>query len=193
MRAILVRAFDESLMEEDKIAGQVDPAPILGLGLAFWGSKTLLSAVELGVFTALAEAGPSDLAAVASRVGLHARSARDFLDALVALKMLDRHEGRYANTPSSACYLDRHKPTYLGGFLEMANARLYPFWGALTDALRTGEPQNEAKQGGNIFAELYAEPDRLAGFLKAMTGISLGSAKAIAAKFPWREYRTFAD
>src|SRR5690349_9675136 len=103
------------------------PDAIIQLGLAFWGSKALLSAVELGLFTALGEAGPADVDEIARRIGLNRRSARDFLDALVALKMLDRHEGRYANTPTTARYLDRNKRAYLGGFLEMANARLYPF------------------------------------------------------------------
>jgi hypothetical protein len=77
--------------------------------------------------------------------------------------------------------------------LEMANARLYTFWGALTEALRTGEPQNEAKRGENFFAALYADTSRLETFLKAMTGISLVTAMAIAKKFPWSEYRTFVD
>ena len=180
-------------MHTEDAPDEIRPDAIIQLGLAFWGSKTLLSAVELGLFTALSEAGPTELDGIAGRIGRHPRCARDFLDALVALKMLDRQEGRYANVPSTARYLDRNQTSYLGGFLEMANTRLYPFWGALTTALRTGEPQNEAKQGSNIFAELYAEPDRLAGFLKAMTGISLGSARAIAAKFPWHTYATFAD
>jgi len=180
-------------MENLDAVDHVGPDSIVQLGLAFWGSKTLLSAVELGLFTDLAESGPSELDAISTRLGLHPRSARDFLDALVALKMLNRRAGRYANTAAGARFLDRRKPTYVGGMLEMANARLYPFWGSLTTALRTGEPQNEAKQGHDLFAELYAQPDRLAGFLKAMTGISLQSAEAIATKFPWRDYRTFAD
>jgi hypothetical protein len=163
------------------------------LGVGFWGSKTLLSACELGLFSELA-AGPLSLDELSERLQLHARSARDFLDALVALKMLTRDGDRYANTPATDLFLDRAKPTYIGGMLEMANARLYPFWGSLTEALRTGELQNEAKGGGqSFFAALYADPARLEGFLKAMTGLSLGAAKAIAEKFPWARYRTFAD
>jgi hypothetical protein len=108
--------------------------------------------------------------------------------------MLDRgDDGRYRNTPAADLFLDRAKPSYIGGMLEMANARLYPFWGSLTEALRTGEPQNEAKRGGDLFGELYADPERLKGFLKAMTGVSLGAAQAMAAKFPWRDHRTFVD
>ena len=163
------------------------------LGLGFWGSKTLLSAVELGLFTELASEGSLDAAALTKRLGLHERGARDFLDALVALRMLDRTDGLYANTPAGELFLDRGKPSYVGGILEMANARLYPFWGSLTEALRTGEPQNEAKHGGDLFGELYAEPERLKAFLKAMTGLSLGSADALAAKFPWQDYRSVVD
>jgi hypothetical protein len=168
------------------------PENILRLGLAFWGSKTLLSAVELGVFTTLA--GRSlDLEALRGELGLHARSARDFFDALVALGMLERRDGRYANTPSTEVFLDRKKPSYVGGLLEMANARLYGFWGALTEGLRTGEPQNEAKAGGSFFAELYADPARLEGFLGAMTGLSRGASLAIARALPWNDYRTVCD
>jgi hypothetical protein len=173
-------------------ADTVTPDKIMQLGLGFWGSKTLLSAVELGLFTELAQGG-LDLPALTKRLKLHQRSARDFLDALVALGLLDRHGDRYANTPAADLFLDRRKPAYVGGMLEMANARLYPFWGALTEALRTGEPQNEVKHGRDMFDELYRDPQKLADFLKAMTGLSLGSATAIAEKFPWADRRTFAD
>jgi hypothetical protein len=169
------------------------PDGIIQLGLGFWGSKTLLSACELGLFSELA-AGPLSIEELSERLELHPRSARDFLDALVALKMLMRDGDRYANTPATDMFLDRAKPTYIGGMLEMANARLYPFWGSLTEALRTGELQSEAKGGGqSFFAALYADPARLEAFLKAMTGLSLGAATAIAKKFPWARYRTFVD
>ena len=169
------------------------PDAILQLGFGFWGSKTLLSAVELGVFTTLAE-GPMSGEALTEKLKLHPRSARDFFDALVGLGQLERHgTGTYANTPAGALFLDRRKPTYVGGILEMASARLYPFWGALTEGLRTGEPQNETKQGRDIFDEIYRSPELLGNFIKAMTGLSLGAARVIASKFPWAEHKTFAD
>jgi hypothetical protein len=162
------------------------------LGVGFWASKTLLSAVELGVFSALADA-PADLPTLQHKLGLHPRSARDFLDALVALKVLDRQDGIYRNTVDADLFLDSVKPSYVGGLLEMLNARLYGFWGSLTEALRTGELQSEAKQGRDFFGALYAEPKRLREFLSAMSGLSSGAAQAMAAKFAWRDYRTFAD
>ncbi|MDO9197391.1 methyltransferase [Rhodoferax sp.] len=168
------------------------PDAILQLGSAFWASKTLLSAVELGVFTALGD-GPLERSVLADRCGLHPRSAEDFLDALVALGMLARDGARYANTPETDLFLDRKKPAYVGGLLEMFNARLYGFWGSLTDALTSGRPQNEARQGESFFGTLYSDPRRLDGFLAAMSGVSMGAARAIATMFPWRDYKSFVD
>lgn len=166
---------------------------IMQVGLGFWASKTLLSAVEMELFTELAK-HPEDLAELSSRLGLHPRGARDFLDALVALKFLERENGKYRNTPSTGLFLDKRKPSYVGGMLEMANHRLYPFWGNLTTALRTGEPQNEARTGGqSMFASLYADPERLRGFLKAMTGISHNANMAIAKRFPWSNCKSAVD
>ena len=169
------------------------PEHILQIGLGFWPSKVLLSAIEMGVFTELAH-GPEPLETLRGRLGLHARSAHDFLDTLVALGFLQRQNGRYGNTPATDLFLDRKKPSYMGGILEMANHRLYPFWGHLTEALRTGNPQNEARTGDTpMFEALYADPARLKEFLAAMSGISRGAAMGIAAKFPWSKYKTFCD
>jgi hypothetical protein len=169
------------------------PDHILQVGLGFWASKTLLSAVEMELFTELAK-HPEDLATLQGRLGLHPRAARDFLDALVALNFLERRDGRYYNTPSTDFFLDKRKPSYIGGILEMANHRLYGFWGRLTTALRTGQAQNEITAGTpNPFEAIYAEPARLKEFLKAMTGISQSANVAIAQKFPWKEYRTAVD
>jgi hypothetical protein len=175
------------------MADSTSPEKILQTGLAFWPSKTLLSAIEIGLFTELAR-GPEEFESLRSRLGLHPRSARDFLDTLVALGFLSREGSRYANTAETDLFLDQHKPSYVGGILEMANHRLYPFWGHLTEALRTGQPQNEVKTGGpGLFETLYADPARLKGFLAAMTGISHGANMAIARQFSWRDYRTFVD
>lgn len=169
------------------------PDKILQTGLAFWPAKTLLSAIEMGVFTELSR-GDESFDALSRRLGLHPRSARDFLDTLVALGFLTRAGDRYANTPEVDLFLDRQKPSYVGGVLEMANHRLYPFWGYLTEALRTGQPQNEVKSGGpGLFATLYADPARLQQFLAAMTGLSHGANMTIARKFPWKDYRSYVD
>jgi O-methyltransferase/methyltransferase family protein len=168
------------------------PDRIMQLGLGFWGSKTFLSAVELGLFTELAK-GPRDCESLRTQLGLHSRNARDFFDALVSLEMLQRNNDEYANTSESDLFLDRSKSSYIGGILEMCNARLYGFWGNLTTGLKSGEPQNEVKQGEDFFAKIYAEPARLKQFLCAMTGLSMGVAKALALQFPWANYKSFVD
>jgi len=169
------------------------PDQILQTGLAFWASKTLLSAVEMEVFTELAK-GPEDLDSLTGRLGLHRRSSRDFLDSLVALGFLERHDGMYSNTHSTDLFLDRHKPSYIGGILEMANQRLYGHWSKLTTALRTGQRQSEAAgKEEELFSALYADPARLKTFLRAMTGISRGANIAIASQFPWDKYKSAAD
>jgi SAM-dependent methyltransferase len=173
-------------------AKPVTPETIMQIGLGFWASKTLLSAVELGLFSLLAD-GPRGAEDLISTLGLQGRGARDFLDTLVALGLLERDGGLYRNTAETDLFLDRAKPTYVGGLLEMANRRLYPFWGKLTDALRTGQPQNEAAAGGDPFGAIYADPVGLDGFLRAMTGVSLGTAHAMADAFPWAEVRSFVD
>ncbi len=173
------------------------PDQILQIGMGFWASKALLSAVELGVFSELAT-GTMTGAELEQVLGLHPRATYDFLDTLVALGLLERDgdgmDGRYRNTPASGLYLDRARPTYVGGILEMANARLYRFWGDLTPALKTGRPQNEIKESGKpMFDELYADPARLEQFMDAMTGVSMANFEAFAQKFDFSPYRSMAD
>ena len=171
----------------------VTPDNIMQLGFAFSSSKTLLSAIELGLFSELAN-GPLNAEQLRERLRLHPRSARDFFDALVALGMLERVGELYRNSPDSDEFLVRGKLNYIGGILEMANERLYPFWGSLTEGLQTGLPQNEIKSGGpGLFETLYNDPERLRLFLAAMTGLSMGASHAIAQKFPWADYKTVVD
>ena len=160
---------------------ELDPSHTMQVGMGFFASKALLSAVELGLFTELAKQ-PMTALEIARSLGLHPRAVPDFPDALVALKFLERTgdgpDGLYSNTPESAAFLDRNSPNYIGGILEMANARLYGFWTDLTEALRTGAPQNETKHSGEpMFAKLYEAPERLEQFMNAMSGVRLETSR----------------
>ena len=179
------------------MSAQVDPAHIMQVGMGFWGSKTLLSAVELELFTKLGREGMTGQQ-IGEALDLDARAIPDFPDALVALELLDRDgdgsDALYRNTKSGAVFLDKASPAYLGGLLEMANARLYRFWGDLTEALRTGKPQNEIKHSGKpMFDALYSDPERLEQFMNAMAGISQGPFQALAEKFDFSKYETLCD
>ncbi len=136
--------------------------------MAFWPSKTLLSAVELGVFAKLGK-GPQAFDALRVALGLQPRGARDFLDTLVAMGFLERSGESYMNSRDADMFLDKNKSTYVGGIVEMANNRLYRHWANLPEALRTGKPQNEMKSGNmDLFETLYNNPGRLTEFLTAM-------------------------
>jgi hypothetical protein len=176
---------------------ELNPSHILMVGMGFFASKTLLSAVELGLFTELARR-PMTGAEIARGLVLHPRAVPDFPDALVALGFLDRTgdgaNAIYRNTPESERFLDRSSAHYVGGILEMANARLFGFWADLTEALRTGAPQNETKHSDEpMFAKLYADPARLEQFMNAMSGISAGNFHIFAEKFDFSRYKTLCD
>jgi hypothetical protein len=176
---------------------ELSPAHIMETGMAFWPAKVLLSAVELGVFTELGDRALTGEDLLRT-LRLHPRAHPDFFDALVALRFLERDGdgpgARYRNTAETAAFLNRKSPTFLGGFLEMANARLYPFWGDLTEGLRTGKAQNETKHSSqSMFAELYKTPERLEQFADAMSGISHGNFQALADNFDFSRYRTLCD
>jgi hypothetical protein len=174
------------------LAATIQPDRLLELGYAFRKAKVLLSAVELELFTALAD-GPLFGDALKERVGIDQRGARDFFDALVALDLLERdNAGRYGNTPEANYYLDARKPSYIGGDLAHLNERMYQSWSALTPALKTGKPQSGLARS-DYFPTLYSNPAALNSFVRGMTGGSLLAAGAIAAKFPWRDYVTVID
>jgi O-methyltransferase domain/Dimerisation domain len=176
---------------------ELEPSHIMQVGMGFWASKTVMSAVELQLFTHL---GGESMTGeeIGERLGLHPRAIYDFLDTLVALRFLEREgngsDGRYRNTAETAAFLNQRSPAYIGGILEMCNARLYRFWGDLTEALQTGKPQNEIKHSGKpMFEELYSDPARLEQFMGAMQGISLGNFHALAEKFDFSRYQTVCD
>ncbi len=181
------------------IGAQADLTPdhIMQVGMGFWASKVLLSAVELGVFTQLS-GRPRNGQELEKLMGLHPRATSDFLDALVALGFLTC-EGFgiariYSNTPESAAFLDRNSRRYIGGILEMSNERLYRFWADLTPALKTGQPQNEIKHSNRpMFEELYADTARLEQFMRAMSGASMENFAALAEKFDFSRYESLAD
>jgi SAM-dependent methyltransferase len=175
----------------------VDVSPILQTAFSFWSSKVLLTAVEFGLFTVL---GQRALTAdeLGDELKLHPRGRCDFFDALVAMRFLERQgdgaAGRYANTANGLVFLDRTSPRYVGGILEMLNARLFKYWHDLPEALKTGRPQNEIKHGQKgMFEELYSELPKLEQFMGAMTGLSRINFEAFAEKFDFSRYGTLCD
>jgi 2-polyprenyl-3-methyl-5-hydroxy-6-metoxy-1,4-benzoquinol methylase len=178
-------------------SSQPDPSGILQTAFSFWSSKVLLTAVEFGVFTRLADRRLTGTE-LGAELNLHPRGIADFFDTLVAMRFLGRDgdgpAAKYFNTPEGSLYLDEKSPRYIGGILVMLNARLFKFWHDLPEALRTGKAQNETKHGQkNIFEKLYADLPKLEQFLGAMTGLSRINFEAFAGKFDFSRYQTLCD
>jgi hypothetical protein len=177
------------MSREDKVVGSDQ---ITQLANGFRGAKALMSAVELGVFSALA-GGPLHLDALRVRIGLHPRGARDFMDALVALGLLARDAaGCYSNTPAADLYLVQDSPTYVGGLFDHLSTHEYPHWHRLTQALQTGEAQFGSDTTG-LYPALYAQDSHVERFASAMSGATVLVGKQLAVAFPWERYRTVID
>lgn len=186
---------------EQKNGNAALPSPemIMKIGMGFWASKILLTAVRFELFTHLAAKGSMSAAQVKEALGWGCtdRHALDFLDVLTHFGFLERKgllaDAVYTNGPDTEFFLDKKKPAYIGGILEMANDRLYPFWGDLNTALRTGQQQNEAKTGDDFFGTLYSDPVKLQGFVNAMSGVQSGAFMAFAQQFDWSKHKTMVD
>lgn len=173
------------------------PSRILDTGFGFWGSKVLLTAVGLELFTKLEEKAMTG-ESLGRLLDLHPRGIWDFFDTLVALGFLNRDgngsTALYSNTEETSQFLDKNKSSYIGGILEMANDRLYRFWNDLELALKTGKPQNEVKHSQKpMFEVLYEDLPRLEQFMGAMRGISIGNFQAFAQKFDFSNYESLCD
>ncbi|WP_117880309.1 methyltransferase [Aureibaculum luteum] len=179
---------------------QPTPAAILQMGSGFWASKILLTAVNFELFTHLAKQSNQSAKNLKSLMDLKCtdRNTYDFLDCLTGFGFLKREglleTARYSNTLDTDVFLDKTKPSYIGGILEMMNNRLWEFWGNLDDGLKTGLIQNEAKDGGEgIFDLIYGNPDLLKNFVNGMTGVQMGNFMVLAQKFDFSNYKTLVD
>lgn len=179
---------------------QPTPQNIMQIGTSFWTSKVLLTAVKFELFTLLAANKSMSCSEIKKALSFNCsdRHTYDFLDLLTGINLLQRQgildNARYSNSLDADIFLDKKKPSYMGGILEMANDRLFRFWADLDEALLTGKPQNELKTGGaSMFEALYADPARLKQFINAMSGASVGNFMAFASKFDFSPYKTLCD
>jgi precorrin-6B methylase 2 len=189
-----MKTISDIKVQEEK---KVDPSHIMQIGMGFFASKTLLTAVKLDLFSLLA-IRPLSAKQIKYELCLNGRALYDFLDTLVALGFLQRRGIRgtavYSNSADTDLFLDKNKLSYAGGILEMANNRLYPFWNFLEEGLRTGTPQNEIRTGRKpLFEEIYSDIDKTREFVNAMGGIQTGNFIKFARDFDFSKYSTLCD
>lgn len=179
-----------------------DPSKILQIGMGYWLSKALLAAVKFRVFTLLSGTRLSGKE-IKQKLSLKTtdRHVYDWLDALVSVGFLNREglmdSALYSNSIDTEMFLDKNKPSYIGGMLEMSNNRLYRFWGDLEEGLLSGKQQNEGKESADsnmaFFTDLYKDPEKLQEFMDAMAGIQMGNFKTLCKTFDFGKYKTMLD
>jgi SAM-dependent methyltransferase len=195
---------------EKTSAGTTSPHAIIDVATAFWRSKVLLTAVDLGLFAELART-PLTEDGLRERLGLKGPGVEDFLDALVGMGMLERTDGHYRCSELTATYLDPQRPeSDITGFLAFLNAG-FSWWNKLPEALRDGVRldfgdalaghESSSSDGGiaadgytdDTFAEAYRTPEQVIGFARAMTGYSTGADQALAREVDWSTAHRVVD
>jgi SAM-dependent methyltransferase len=162
-------------------------AGLLRLGNAYCDAKALLTAVELDLFGALKD-GPATEEEIRERLRLHGRGLADFLHLLAALGVLVKTGEAFGNAAGAQRHLVPGGESYIGGFLQRSNRNLYPAWGRLSEALRTGKPQS-----GGSFAEVLERPAVLRQFIGMMDALTQQLAPALVEAFPWSRYGSLLD
>ena len=154
------------------------PVPLMALSTGFWAFKTLAAAHDFDLFTRLSNGASTTCPELAQALGISPRPAEMLLTGCAALGLLEKSDGRYRNAPISEAYLVRSKPHYFGGWVEMADKRLYAGWGKLTEALRTNQPTtwDPAVQSSLFDGE---DPKVLALFWEAMHSLSTMTARKL--------------
>jgi predicted O-methyltransferase YrrM len=154
------------------------PAPLMALSTGFWAFKAMAAAHELDLFSRLAGGGSTTGAELAEALGIHLRPAEMLLTGCASLGLLEISGGRYRNTPVSEAFLVRGKAHYFGGWIEMADKRLYAGWGKLTEAIRTNRPTT---WDPDVQSSLFdgEDPKMLSLFWEAMHSLSTMTARAL--------------
>lgn len=166
--------------------------PLMALSTGFWAFKTLAAAHELDLFSRLAGGASITVAGLKEALGLKPRPAEMLLTGCAALGLLEKTNGGYRNTPLSEAYLVRGKPYYFGGFVEMADKRLYAGWGRLSEALRTNRPTT---WDPDVQASIFdgEDPVMLAVFWEAMHSLSTMTARKLGEAVDFGRYRRLLD
>uniref|UniRef100_Q02AU7 Hydroxyneurosporene-O-methyltransferase n=1 Tax=Solibacter usitatus (strain Ellin6076) TaxID=234267 RepID=Q02AU7_SOLUE len=171
-----------------------DASPVLDLIEAFRRSKTMFTALSMGVFDTLHEA-PSNAETLAAKLGANAGALARLLDGCAALQLLQKRDGLYENAPLSETYLYSGSPHSMSGYVRYSEQALYPMWGNLADAVREGTPRWSQNFGidGPIFSAFFRTPEAMRDFLMGMHGFGMLTSPKVAAAFDLSRFRRLVD
>lgn len=171
-----------------------DSAPIIDLIEAFRRSKTMFTAVSMGIFDRL-QAQPATAAALAAEIGAHAEALERLLDGCAALGLLDKRSGAYGVTTVAKCYLCTGSPYSLDGYIRYSDEVLYPIWQHLGDAVREGTPRWGQEFGidGPIFSGFFRTDQAMRGFMRGMHGLGMSTSPKVAGAFDLSGFHRLVD
>lgn len=171
-----------------------DAAPVLELIDAFRRSKTMFTAVSLGVFEALHD-GPADVHRLAARLRTGAGPLERLLDACVGLGLLRKQDSMYTNETLAETYLCDASPWSMTGYVRYSDEALFPMWAHLEDAVREGSHRWTQTFGwqGSLFDHFFKTEERQRSFLRGMHGFGQLSSPAVTAAFDLSRFRRMAD
>lgn len=171
-----------------------DPAPIVDLIEAFRRSKTMFTAVSMGVFDLL-ETGALPADQIAARTNSSSEGMERLLEACVSLGLLAAANGMFRNTELAGTYLRRSSPHSLAGYIVYSDLALYPMWAHLEDAVREASPRWEQTFGGSatIFEHFFSTPEKMRAFLMGMHGFGVTTSPRVVRAFDLSRFHTLAD
>ncbi|MGA5822015.1 methyltransferase [Kitasatospora sp. NPDC094028] len=168
------------------------PVPLMQLTSAFWQFKTLAAAVEVGLFTELADGRALTQEELASRLDIRERPADMFLAALTSLGLLTKDDGRFHNSPLAEEFLVEGRPRYFGGLVSYCDQREYPAWHRIVEALRTDKPLTwDPDTRESLFGS--DDPVMTKLFWEAMHSLSMSTARALGEAYDFSTHRRLLD
>ncbi len=106
------------------------------LAIGFQKSQILFAAMQYDIFSVIGD-GYKTVDSIAKIIGVNEKALDRLLNALVAIKLLNKHELYYENTELANKHLVKKNPAYYGFLLHTAD--LWESWGTLSNVIKTGE------------------------------------------------------
>ncbi|NMC49782.1 MAG: methyltransferase domain-containing protein [Desulfovibrio sp.] len=166
-----------------KPAAPMTPDEMHQLATAFQKSRVLLTACDLGLFTAL-ERGPASSDQLAAAIGADPRATDRLLNALRAMGLVEKRDGRFANAPVASRLLVESSPEFMGGLGHTSN--VFRAWCGLTEAVRTGAAA-PCRDPASL------DPQAVRAFIRAMHSRAAVSAQKTAEALGLRGVRRVLD
>lgn len=155
-------------------ASKPTPERIFNTMVAFQETEALKAAIELDIFTAIAD-GANTAASLAAKTGASERGVRILCDYFTIKEFLTKKGNEYSLTQESAVFLNRHSPACLATMISfLASPWSRKNFGALTEAVRKGGTANGTGDHTKPHEEVWVN------FARSMAPLTAPTAEFVA-------------